>query len=88
VAVKLSGQLLGWERGLDSREGAIVVWENGLAASECALGRAGVECDAKCDQAKAIRQDYRARIHAFMAGCWCSFNFDWILEEHRILLSL
>jgi hypothetical protein len=32
VAVELQGQLLAWERVLDSREGAIAMWEDGLAA--------------------------------------------------------
>jgi hypothetical protein len=27
-------------------------------------------------------------MHAFAAGCRCSFNFDQILEERHILLSI
>jgi hypothetical protein len=38
VAIKLGEQLLSWERELDSREGTIVVCEDGLAASERPLG--------------------------------------------------
>jgi hypothetical protein len=82
VAVEPREQLLAQERGLDNREGAIVAWEDGLATSECTLGRAPVECTAECDRAEAVRQDYQARIHAFTAGCRRSFNFDWILGEH------
>jgi hypothetical protein len=48
VAGELRGQLLAWERELDSREGAISVWEDGLVASECTLGRACVDHDAAC----------------------------------------
>jgi hypothetical protein len=59
-----------------------MAWESGMVASECVLGRAHIECDTECDRAEAVRQDYRARIHAFMAGCRRSFNFDQILEEH------
>jgi hypothetical protein len=73
---------------VDSREGAIMAWEDGLAATECALGRARAECDAECDRAKAARQDYWATIRTFTAGCKHSFIFDRILQEHRILLSL
>jgi hypothetical protein len=50
---KLWEQLLTQERELDSREGIIAVWEDGLAASEHALGRACVERDAECAQAQA-----------------------------------
>jgi hypothetical protein len=49
VVVELRGQLLAGERELNSREGAIVAWEDGLAAFECTLGRVHVECDAECD---------------------------------------
>jgi hypothetical protein len=65
-----------------------VAWEDGLVASKCTLGTAHVECDAECDRAEAARQDYRARIHAFMVSCRHSFNIDRILEERQILLSL
>jgi hypothetical protein len=88
VAVELRGQLLARERGLDSKEGAIVAWGDSLVAFECALGRARAECDAECDRAEVVWQDYRATIHAFMAGCRCSFNFDQILEERWVLHSL
>jgi hypothetical protein len=81
VAVELWEQLLAWERELESREGAVVVREDGLASSECALGRIHMEHNAKHTQAKAIRQDYLARMRTFTASCRHSFNFDQILEE-------
>jgi hypothetical protein len=62
--------------------------DNGLVASECGLERVCMEHDAKCDRVEAVQQDYRDRIHAFTAGCRRSFNFDRILQERRILLSL
>jgi hypothetical protein len=46
VAIKLQKQLLARERELDSREGAIVMWEDGLAAFEHALEKVGTERDA------------------------------------------
>jgi hypothetical protein len=47
VAVELQEQLLTQEE-LDSREGAITAWEDGLVASKHALGRACLEHDAEC----------------------------------------
>jgi hypothetical protein len=38
VAIELQEQLLAQEVELDSREGTIIMWEDGLAASEHALG--------------------------------------------------
>jgi hypothetical protein len=37
VAIELQWQLFAWESELDSKEGAIVAWENCLAAFECTL---------------------------------------------------
>jgi hypothetical protein len=37
--------------------------EDGLAASERALGRACMECDIECDRAEAVQQNYLARVH-------------------------
>jgi hypothetical protein len=47
-------QLLARERELDSREGTIVAGEDGLVASECTLGRACMEHNAECTQAKVV----------------------------------
>jgi hypothetical protein len=40
VAIELQGQLLAWERELDSREGTIAMWEEGLAVFMHAWGGA------------------------------------------------
>jgi hypothetical protein len=80
MAVKLQGWLLAQERELDSRGGALMAWEDGLMASKCTLGRARMECDAECDRAEAVRQDYRVRICAFTAGYRRSFYFDRALD--------
>jgi hypothetical protein len=55
VAVEVQEQLLAQERELDSREGVIATWEDRLATSEHALGRACMERDAKHIQAEAIQ---------------------------------
>jgi hypothetical protein len=45
VAVELQGQLLAPDRELDNKEGAITMWEDGLAAFERALGKVRMEHD-------------------------------------------
>jgi xanthosine utilization system XapX-like protein len=55
VAIEVQEQLLAQERELDSREGVIATWEDGLATSEHALGRACMERDAKHIQAEAVQ---------------------------------
>jgi hypothetical protein len=40
VTIELEGQLLAWDRELDSRKGAIVVWQEGLATFVHAWGGA------------------------------------------------
>jgi hypothetical protein len=79
---------LAQQRELDSMEGAIIALEDGLAASECALGPVCMECDAERAQAEAVWQDYLAWMHAFMANCWNYFPFDWVLEERWNLLFI
>jgi hypothetical protein len=54
MAVELQKQLLAREREMDNREGVLMAREDGLAAFECALGRARMECDGECDQAEAV----------------------------------
>jgi hypothetical protein len=63
-----------------------MTWEDGLLASECTLRMAHMECDAKCDKAEAIQQDYWARIRAFTTDC--RFDFDQVLRGCRFLLSM
>jgi hypothetical protein len=55
MAVELLEQLLARDKELDSRECAIIVWEDGLAALEHALGRACMERDAERTQAEAAQ---------------------------------
>jgi hypothetical protein len=76
IAVEFQEQLLARERELDSREGTLTTWENGLVASKSALGRACMERNIECAQANAARSDYQARILIITVGCQHSFNFD------------
>jgi hypothetical protein len=39
-----------------------------------------MECDAECDRAKAIPQDYRARIRTSTISCRRSLDFDQVLR--------
>jgi hypothetical protein len=47
VLDELQEKLLAQERELDSKEGSIIAWEDGMAASKHALGRPCMECDAE-----------------------------------------
>jgi hypothetical protein len=53
LVVELQEQLLARERELDSREGTIAMYEDGLLAFEHALGRVHMDHDAKRIRAKA-----------------------------------
>jgi hypothetical protein len=50
MVTKFQEQLPIQERELDSRENIRMAREDDLAATERALGRACVECDAECDR--------------------------------------
>jgi hypothetical protein len=58
VVVELQGQLLARERELDSREGAIITWEEGLVAFACALGEVCMEHDTSHARTDAIQRDF------------------------------
>jgi hypothetical protein len=80
VADKLWEQLLARERDLDSREGTIAAWEDGLLAFEFAIGRVCVEHNAESTQAEATWQDNIARIRALTSSSKHSINFNRMLE--------
>jgi hypothetical protein len=88
AAVKLREQLLAWERELESKEGAITAWEDGLAMFEHALGRVCTERDASHIQAKATQQDYLARTCTFCSRSKQLIILSRTLEERQILLCL
>jgi hypothetical protein len=54
VAVDLQGKLLARERELNSQEGVIVAWEEGLVAFAHALGEVHVKRDASRADANAV----------------------------------
>jgi hypothetical protein len=81
MVIELQEQLFAKERELDSWESALTAREDNLAASEYALGRVCVECDAECDRATAVRQDYRARLSASTEVQPPMNHFKKLLEE-------
>jgi hypothetical protein len=88
VVDELQEQLLAHERELDTRECTIVVCEDGLMAFERTLVKACMECDAERAQVEAVQQDFLARTCTFSSNSKHSINFNWMLVERQILLSL
>jgi hypothetical protein len=62
--------------------------EDDLVAAERALGRVRMECNIEHDQAKAIRQDYWARLCASTASHRCSLDFHRVLCECQFILFM
>jgi hypothetical protein len=50
--------VLAQDRELDSREGAIIVWEEGLAAFARALKEVPAEHDGSCAHADTVQRDF------------------------------
>jgi hypothetical protein len=73
---------------LNSREVAIIAWEDSLAASERALGRAYMERDVERAKTEVVRQDYLSKLRTLTSCTKHSLNVNKMLEEHQILLSL
>jgi hypothetical protein len=88
MVAKLQEQFLVQEREQDSRENALMARKDDMVANEHVVGRARMECDAKCDQAEAVRWDYRARMSASIVGCRCSLDFDQVLRGHQFILTV
>jgi hypothetical protein len=82
VMVELREQLLAWVRELDERENTLLTKEHGMLQAEHALGRARMQCDSPHDRARAIKQDYHARLHSSIVDQWRSQEFDWVLSGH------
>jgi hypothetical protein len=57
-----------------------------MAEAERALERVHMECDAAHERAGVIKQDFRARLCASVAGRQRSLEFDQILSRHRFIL--
>jgi hypothetical protein len=88
VTIELQGQLLARERELDSRESAIVMWEEGLAAFSRGLGEVRMERDASCTCIDAVQQDFFTQAHASSSRSEQLTDLGQTLEEHQILLCL
>jgi hypothetical protein len=68
-AVAMSVIVTELQDALMARKNALMAQEDDLAATECALGRACMECDTECDKAEAIPWDYQASMSASTADC-------------------
>jgi hypothetical protein len=64
VVIELQEQLLARERDLDSREGAIIAWEEGLVAFACVLKEVRVKLDASHTCADAVQRDFFSQARA------------------------
>jgi hypothetical protein len=88
VTVELQGQLLARERELDSREGAIVMWEQGLAAFARVLGLVHAERDASHARADATQREIFTQARASSSRSEQLTDLGRTLEERQILLFL
>jgi hypothetical protein len=60
VVVELQERLLSQKRELDSREGAIATWDEGLVAFARVLGKARTKCDTSHVHADTVQWDFFA----------------------------
>jgi hypothetical protein len=81
VTVELQGQLLAQERELDSYEGAIISWEEGLVAFVHALGEVSVERDASHTRVDAVQRDFFTQAHATSSWSEKLTDLGCMLEE-------
>jgi hypothetical protein len=88
VVVELQGLLLAREREMDSGEGAIAMWEDGLVAFECTQGKVHTECDDNRVRADAIQQDFFAQARVSSSRFKQQTNHNRMLEEYQSLVCL
>jgi hypothetical protein len=88
MAVELQGQLLAQERELDSREGAIIMWEEGLVAFACTLGEVCAERDASRACADVVPRDFFTQVRASSSWSKQLTDLGRMLEEHEIPLCM
>jgi hypothetical protein len=88
VTVEMQGQLLARERELDSWEGVIVAWEEGLAAFVHVLGEMCTKHDASRARVNAIQWDFFTQAHASSSLSEQLTDLGWTLEGCQILLCL
>jgi hypothetical protein len=88
VTAELQEHLLAQERELDSREGAIVMWEEGFVAFAHTLGEVHAECDASSARADVIQWDFFTQAHASSSQSDQLTDLGRTMEECQILLFL
>jgi hypothetical protein len=88
VATELQGQLLARERELDSREDAIITWEEGSTAFAHALQEACKEHDASRARADATERDFFTQVQASSSRSKQLTDLSRTFEECKILLCL
>jgi hypothetical protein len=66
---------------LDTREGAVVTWEEGLAAFACTLGEVRVERDAYRVRTSVVQRDFFPEVRASSSRSKHLTNLGWMLEE-------
>jgi hypothetical protein len=88
VTIELQGQLLAREKELDSREGVVVTWEEGLVVFMRALWELHAGHDTSRVHADAIQWDFFAQVCTSISRSKQLTNLGWALEERQILLSM
>jgi hypothetical protein len=81
-------QLLAQERELDSREGAVIAWDEGLMVFARALGEASTECNTSRARVDAVRRDFSAQVCTSSSWYGQLNALSRLLEEHASLLCL
>jgi hypothetical protein len=88
VIIELQEQLLAWERELDSREVAIVTWEEGLVAFACALGEVSAEFYASRARVDVVQWKFSTQACTSSSWSWQLTDLGRMLEERQTLLCL
>jgi hypothetical protein len=88
VAMELQGQLLARGREMDSREGTIAMWEDGLATFAHALGEVHKKCDTSRIRTKAAQKEFFVQASTSSSRSKQLTDLNYTLEEHQILLCL
>jgi hypothetical protein len=88
VTVELQGQVLARERELDSREGAIITWEEGLAAFAHMHVEVHTEHDTSHTRTDVVQWDFLTQVRTSNSRSEQLTDIGQTLEEHQILLCL
>jgi hypothetical protein len=88
VIDELQEQLLALERELDSQEGTVVTWEEGLTTFAHVLGEASTEHDASSAHADVIRCDFSDQVRTSSTRSGRHNTLSRIVEECAALPCL